>query len=207
MATRRRIGVSVASTEAARRQLMQPVSCWERTWTSPENIPNISFKVRKWTRTDKLQQFSDDEGGADEPLAPLPDEPEVVDGDEEMEQDEQVANGMESAPPGTRAATAPQEETQPMSPKPQLLLEPSTTDGGIDNTMDGLDASPRLCFPRQRQWCRCLTDSQARETSLCPIRNQAVRRVSGTVRADILASLAYWRNPKAFSPSSAFGNG
>jgi len=141
MATRRRIGVSVASTEAARRQLMQPVSCWERTWTSSENIPNISFKVRKWTRTDKLQQFSDDEGGADEPLAPLPDEPEVVDGDEEMEQDEQVANGMESAPPGTRAATAPQEETQPMSPKPQLLLEPSTTDGGIDNTMDGLDAS------------------------------------------------------------------
>jgi len=140
MATRRRIGVSVASTEAARRQLMQPVSCWERTWVTPENIPNISFKVRKWTRTDKPQQFSDDEGGADEPLAPLPDEPEAVDGDEEMEQDEQAANGMESAPPGTRAATAPQEETQPMSPKPQLLLG-STNDGGMDNTMDGLDAS------------------------------------------------------------------
>ncbi len=57
-----------------------------------------------------------------------------------MEQDEQAANGMESAPPGTRAATAPQEETQPMSPKPQLLLG-STNDGGMDNTMDGLDAS------------------------------------------------------------------
>jgi hypothetical protein len=55
MATRRRIGVSVASTEAARRQLMQPVSCWERTWVTPENIPNISIKVRKWTRTDKPQ--------------------------------------------------------------------------------------------------------------------------------------------------------
>src|SRR6266550_1678567 len=55
MATRRRIGVSAASTEAARRQLMQPVSCWERTWTTPENIPNIAFKVRKWTRTDKPQ--------------------------------------------------------------------------------------------------------------------------------------------------------
>lgn len=57
-----------------------------------------------------------------------------------MEQDEQPANGLESVPPGTRAATAPQEETQPSSPKPQLLLG-STNDGGIDNTMDGLDAS------------------------------------------------------------------
>lgn len=55
MATRRRIGVSAASTEAARRQLMQPVSCWERSWVTPENVPNISFKVRKWARTDKQQ--------------------------------------------------------------------------------------------------------------------------------------------------------
>lgn len=57
-----------------------------------------------------------------------------------MEQDEQPATGLESVPPGTRAATAPQEETQPSSPKPQLLLG-STNDGGIDNTMDVLDAS------------------------------------------------------------------
>ncbi|KAK2461604.1 hypothetical protein APHAL10511_006067 [Amanita phalloides] len=140
MATRRRIGVSIASTEAARRQLMQPVSCWERTWVTPENVSNISFKVRKWVRTDRPQQFSDDEGGADEPLAPLPDEPEVVDGDEELEQDEQPTNGMESAPPGTRAATAPQEDTQPSSPKPQLLLG-SSNDTVIDTPMDGLDAS------------------------------------------------------------------
>lgn len=55
MATRRRIGVSAASTEAARRQLMQPVPCWEQTWAVPENIPNVSFKVRKWVRTDKPQ--------------------------------------------------------------------------------------------------------------------------------------------------------
>ena len=66
-------------------------------------------------------------------MAPLPDEPEVVDGDEEMEQDEQAA-------PETRAATAPQEDTQPLSPKPQLLLGTSN-DAAIDNTMDVLDAS------------------------------------------------------------------
>ncbi|KAF8633022.1 hypothetical protein AX15_001614 [Amanita polypyramis BW_CC] len=137
MATRRRIGVSAASTEAARRQLMQPVPCWERTWAAPENVPNVSFKVRKWVRTDKPQQFSDDEGDADEPLAPLPDELEVVDGDEEMEQDEQP---VEPAPPGTVAASVPQEETQALSPKPQLLLGTSN-DTGIDNGLDGLDAS------------------------------------------------------------------
>lgn len=64
----------------------------------------------------------------------------MVDGDEDMEQDEQPVNGMESVAPGTRAPTAPQEETQPLSPKPQLLLG-STNDTGMDNTMDGLDAS------------------------------------------------------------------
>ncbi|KIL71739.1 hypothetical protein M378DRAFT_155337 [Amanita muscaria Koide BX008] len=141
MATRRRIGVSIASTEAARRQLMQPVACWERVWTTPENIPNVSFKVRRWARTEKPQQFSDDEDGADEPLAPLPDEPEVGEGDEEMEQEEQPANGAESAQPGTRAPSAPQEDTQPPSPKqPHLSLE-SVNDTVVDSTMDTLDAA------------------------------------------------------------------
>ncbi|PFH54844.1 hypothetical protein AMATHDRAFT_72601 [Amanita thiersii Skay4041] len=142
MATRRRIGVSAASTEAARRQLMQPVSCWERVWATPQNVPNgSSIKAYKWVRTDKVQQFSDDEGGADEPLAPLPDEPDVVDGDEEMDQEEQVANGAESVqPPGTRAATASQEDTpsKPPSPKPQLSLQ--ATNDQVDNTGDVLDA-------------------------------------------------------------------
>jgi len=141
MATRRRIGVSIASTEAARRQLMQPVACWERVWTTPENIPNVSFKVRRWARTERPQQFSDDEDGADEPLAPLPDDPEVGEGDEEMEQEEQPANGVESAQPGTRAPSAPlQEDTQPPSPKPHLSLE-NTIDTVVDNTLDTLDAA------------------------------------------------------------------
>lgn len=56
MATRRRIGVSVASTEAARRQLMQPVTCWERVLVTPEAAPaGSSLKVWKWVRTDKIQ--------------------------------------------------------------------------------------------------------------------------------------------------------
>ena len=56
MATRRRIGVSIATTEAARRQLMQPVACWEKVWTVPEHAPpNSSMKIYKWVKADKKQ--------------------------------------------------------------------------------------------------------------------------------------------------------
>lgn len=56
MATRRRIGVSVATTEAARRQLMQPVPCWEKVWVAPENTSaGIGLKVFKWIKTEKVQ--------------------------------------------------------------------------------------------------------------------------------------------------------
>ena len=57
MATRRRIGVSAATTEAARRQLMQPVPCWEKVWVVP-SIPSGSsstLKVYKWVKTEKIQ--------------------------------------------------------------------------------------------------------------------------------------------------------
>ncbi|KAI6118973.1 hypothetical protein EV401DRAFT_2209851 [Pisolithus croceorrhizus] len=101
MATRRRIGVRVATTEAARRQLMQPVVCWEKSWVTPEHAPSSTMRVYKWVKTDKKQQFSDDEEGADEPLAPLPDEPEVIEGDEDMDQDEPAA----SVPPETEPPT------------------------------------------------------------------------------------------------------
>ena len=56
MATKRRIGVRLATTEAARRQLMQPVVCWEKIWVAPENAPsNSAIKVYKWVKTDRKQ--------------------------------------------------------------------------------------------------------------------------------------------------------
>lgn len=56
MATRRRIGVRLATTEAARRQLMQPVVSWEKIWVAPENTSsNSTMKVYKWVKTDKKQ--------------------------------------------------------------------------------------------------------------------------------------------------------
>ncbi|KAI0066478.1 hypothetical protein BV25DRAFT_1385571 [Artomyces pyxidatus] len=121
MSTRRRIGISTATSEAARRQLMQPVPCWEKVWVVPEKAaPGSTMKIFKWVKTEKTQQFSDDEGDVDEPLAPLPDEPEVVEGDDEMDQDD----ATQSVPPEpvSRADSeliAPTEELPSKAPSPK----------------------------------------------------------------------------------------
>ncbi|KAF7981170.1 hypothetical protein HWV62_34947 [Athelia sp. TMB] len=112
MATRRRIGVSLATTEAARRALMQPVPCWEKVWCAPENAtPGSTLKVCKWVKTDKQQQFSDDEDEADVPLAPIQDEIEVVDGDEGDEETAPEAAALEM--PSTTAPTPAPEVPTP----------------------------------------------------------------------------------------------
>ncbi|KAJ7654722.1 hypothetical protein B0H17DRAFT_956864 [Mycena rosella] len=139
MATRRRVGVSSATTEAARRQLMQPVPSWEKIWVVPDVAPaGSTLKVMRWTKTNKTQHFSDDEGEADEPLAPLPDDVEVVEGDEE-DQDEPVAV---PAPIPDAAEAVPAEEeppSKPSSPKPQLSMGLQPPDDSETN--DVLDAS------------------------------------------------------------------
>jgi len=113
MALRRRIGISTATTEAARRQLMQPVPCWEKVWVVPEKAaPGSTLKVLKWVKTDKVQQFSDDEGDVNEPLAPLPDEPEVVEGDEDVEQEDRTL----SVPPEPIS----RDISEPILPKDEL---------------------------------------------------------------------------------------
>ena len=177
MATRRRIGVSAATTEAARRQLMQPVPCWEQRWTySDPTSGTTSFKILKWVRTDKIQvseypgsfpsscrslchptrafvreqQFSDEEGEADEPLAPLPDEPEVVDGDEEGE-DDAIGAGADGAVlqvDGSEAPTLSKDQqdllSKPPSPKvgPQLSMSVAGDEEQANNDDNGaLDVS------------------------------------------------------------------
>ncbi|KAG5351064.1 hypothetical protein E4T56_gene6751 [Termitomyces sp. T112] len=137
MATKRRIGISIASTEAARRQLMQPVTCWEKVWVSPQNgTPGTNLKIYKWVKTEKAQQFSDDEGEVDEPLAPLPDEPEVIDGDEE---DEVLPDNVPESVQATEVVdTAQDEESKPPSPKPQLSM---TLQDGTELEGDTLETS------------------------------------------------------------------
>ena len=158
MATRRRIGVRVATTEAARRQLMQPVVCWEKAWVAPEHAPGSTMRVYKWVKTDKKQvgasnrsntlmlmcnwkQFSDDEGDADDPLAPLPDEPEV---DDDMDQDEPAASNIvdvtETNSVNQEVPSEPQ--TKPPSPTPPTLsLRPVGPTLTSDEGTDIFDAS------------------------------------------------------------------
>ncbi|KAK7063796.1 hypothetical protein R3P38DRAFT_3249377 [Favolaschia claudopus] len=152
MSTKRRVGVSSATTDAMRRQLMQPVPSWEKVWVAPDAAPGSTIRIRKWVKTSKIQHFSDDEEGeADEPLAPLPDEVEVVEGDEE-DQDENAAGS--AAPPSVRETTeapAPEEElpSKPASPKPQLSmgLEPAgdlddpETNNALDESLKAMETS------------------------------------------------------------------
>ncbi|THV07587.1 hypothetical protein K435DRAFT_262004 [Dendrothele bispora CBS 962.96] len=147
MSTRRRIGVSAATTEAARRALMQPVTCWEKVWVTPENSPGSKLKIYRWVKTDKVQQFSDEEGTVDEPLAPLPDEPEVVDGDEEDQEEPQTvpASARATEPPEAQGAPSrgpeSEEASKPPSPKgAQLSLQMNS---GLEESF-GADASGGL---------------------------------------------------------------
>ncbi|KAG8771986.1 hypothetical protein FRC15_003047 [Serendipita sp. 397] len=79
--------VAAHQTEAARRALIQPVPCWEYKWVVPPGMSSGStLRVRQWVRTEKKQEFSDDEDDSIAALAPLPDEPEQGDEDEEDEE-------------------------------------------------------------------------------------------------------------------------
>ncbi|TDL28218.1 hypothetical protein BD410DRAFT_824913 [Rickenella mellea] len=148
MSTKRRIGgVSVATSESARRQLMQPVPCWEKMWVTPEDAPSGStLKVYKWVKSDKKQHFSDDEEEVDEPLAPLPDEPEVIENEEEMDQDDPAASVVPDTASVSRAVSepiVPPTESEGASAPPQphplsmSLVPPSPTpQPGIDGVLD-----------------------------------------------------------------------
>ncbi|KAF7799318.1 hypothetical protein EIP86_010550 [Pleurotus ostreatoroseus] len=159
MSNRRRVGFNTSTSDASRRQLMQPVPCWEKVWALPENAPpGSSLKVYRWVKTDKKQQFSDDEGDGDQPLAPLPDEPEAVEGDDEMDQDETANSVAANTPaPISREVSeplAPKEESKPASPKPHPLSmsfqPPSPTpapDDGLDDALKPADDALGIAVP------------------------------------------------------------
>lgn len=80
-------------------------------------------------------------------MAPLPDEPEVAEGDEEMDQDEALP---ETAPEATQPVadsidlTATQDDipSKPPSPKPQLSISlQNSSELSVDEPSDVLDAS------------------------------------------------------------------
>ncbi|THH17765.1 hypothetical protein EUX98_g9063 [Antrodiella citrinella] len=130
MSTRRRVGFSTSSSEASRRQLMQPVPSWEKVWVNSDKAPGATIKVFKWVKTDKIQQFGEDESEVvNQPLAPLPDEPEVVEGDDDLLDADDVP-ARDSAIPDTTpvsragselAVSKADDESKPASPKPHPL--------------------------------------------------------------------------------------
>lgn len=90
--------VAAHQTEAARRALIQPVPCWEYKWVIPQGMNSGStLRLRQWVKTDKRQEFSDDEDESQVPLAPLPDEPEQEQGDDEEEEEEKEDSAAPAA--------------------------------------------------------------------------------------------------------------
>jgi hypothetical protein len=68
----------------------------------------------------------------DEPLAPLPDEPEIIEGDEDMDMDENggIAPDTDAAEPVTLVLKESQDLlSKPPSPKPQLSMSLQPSDG------------------------------------------------------------------------------
>jgi hypothetical protein len=150
---------------------MQPVPCWEKVWVTPEKAaPGSTLKVLKWVKTDKVQvrtkpgwrlkwhvpndatwieqQFSDDEGDVNEPLAPLPDEPEVVEGEDEEDQAQSVP--PEPISRDVSEPVLPKEElpSKVSSPKPHPLSisfgpplpsEQPDDDDGLSGALQGLE--------------------------------------------------------------------
>nr|VWP02660.1 Iron regulator 1 [Ganoderma boninense] len=159
---------------------MQPVPCWEKVWCPPDGAaPGTTLRVYKWVKTDKKQvrisshppplriahiptlpfpsqQFSDDEGEADQPLAPIQPEDlvEVVEGDDDMEQDEaansnatpgpmsrEVSEAAPVRPPNESVGEISVPPSKAPSPKPHPLsisFQPPTPTPGPEDVDDGL---------------------------------------------------------------------
>ena len=90
------------------------------------------------------QEFSDNEEEVEESLAPLPDEGDAGEGDEEAEQDEAAGVTTIQPEPDPAEATATQEDiiSKPPSPGPQLSMNlENSSELSIGRPDDTLDAS------------------------------------------------------------------
>ncbi|KAF8578421.1 hypothetical protein K439DRAFT_1663752 [Ramaria rubella] len=139
---------------------MQPVPCWEKVWVVPESAaPGSTLKVLRWMKTDKKQQFSDDEDAVDEPLAPLPDEP--IHDDEEEEEKDQDETADSGAPPVSRdvsepvtiqASVPPEDREVESKPHPLSISlipdsETPTNEGVVDDGTLESSLNPSLAVP------------------------------------------------------------
>jgi len=127
---------------------MAQVPSWELTWVVPDSVaPGSPLKVYRWVKTDKIQQFSDDEGEADDPLAPLPEEPDVPDPEEDDQEDEQakvdsLAQSREISEVPSRMRPTETLEPSDQSPKSHPLATPL-----ILQADDPEDSQPAVTVP------------------------------------------------------------
>ncbi|KIY50846.1 hypothetical protein FISHEDRAFT_71159 [Fistulina hepatica ATCC 64428] len=153
MSSRKRAQGTLPS-ESARRQLMQPVVCWERAWVVPDVLKSNAasgsskLKVLRWIKTEKVQLFDDHVEGeldVDEPLAPLPED--VVDVDED-EEDNDNDNDNDPAVNADAAPTAPAagdndaeqpEDSEQLNSHVQLSVPTVVDDAGDEGVDDNLD--------------------------------------------------------------------
>ncbi|CAE6441396.1 hypothetical protein ACGC1H_004222 [Rhizoctonia solani] len=109
------------NSETVRREQMKPVSCWEQQWVLPTgSLPGSEFKVLKWVKVDKAQEFSDDELEEDVPLVPILDIPEAADDDEEDTGTPTRGLG-DSRISSEQPADPTETESDPQSPVPSAL--------------------------------------------------------------------------------------
>jgi hypothetical protein len=145
--SKRRVNFGAITSEAARRQLMLPVTCWEKKWIVPENsAQGSSLRVLKWVKTDKIQVhvpvtfgvtqisvlicpqlFNEDEEDADQPLAPLQDVDDVEVIDDDMDQDEPANSSRAvSEPVLMKDSEAPSKATTPKPHPLSVSFQPPT---------------------------------------------------------------------------------
>ncbi|KAG9003764.1 hypothetical protein FRB94_002869 [Tulasnella sp. JGI-2019a] len=142
---------AIHNLELARRQRLLPVQCWEKQWVSPQGaLPGSTYKVLKWVKTNKVQEFSDDEvvGDSKEQLAPERDEIEALEGAadqeiEELEAADRVGGGPEEGGNDSRAMS--EDAPGVGASKLKLGVPPngSTAPSGADTPVEpsGLDPS------------------------------------------------------------------
>ncbi|KDQ17760.1 hypothetical protein BOTBODRAFT_53286 [Botryobasidium botryosum FD-172 SS1] len=148
---------SALTYEAARRERLQLVHCWEKKWVVPTGaLPgSTSYKVFKWVKTEKKQEFSDDEDETAEPNVPVVDE-EMDDTQNTVPGIEIVDHDPETGPPGSRDesgtpaiprpnSAAPGDSgavTRDASPQPEPDVQPPSPSVPHENEAFSLTENP-----------------------------------------------------------------
>ncbi|KAG8859578.1 hypothetical protein FRB96_004462 [Tulasnella sp. 330] len=140
---------AIHNLELARRQRLLPVQCWEKQWVAPQGaLPGSTYKVLKWVKTDKVQEFSDDEvvGDTKEQLAPERDEIEALEGAADQEIEELEAADRGGAPDEVGNDSRAMSEDAPGGSS-KLKVEAPNGSTAVSGAVTPLDATDMPSVP------------------------------------------------------------